>query len=146
MNNLFILEGNLTKEPETKSFNNRTVLKFTIAETVRVKDANGNWVDGESNFYDMDFWTDNPQFWLQRLQKGTAVVVKGNLKQDKWEKDGQKHSKIGFTVTDINAKWLPTIEQQNAMKGNRTQSAPAQQSAAPSEPAMDDSSIGDIPF
>lgn len=109
MNNSFILEGNLVKEPETKLVGTKTVIKFTIAENNRVKDANGNWVDGEANFYDMNFWTEKPDFWLQRLGKGVPVVCRGTIKQDKWEKDGVKQSKITFTVQDINAKWLPVL-------------------------------------
>lgn len=109
MNNSFILEGNLVKEPETKLVGTKTVIKFTIAENNRVKDANGNWVDGEANFYDMNFWTEKPDFWLQRLGKGVSVVCRGTIKQDKWEKDGVKQSKITFTVQDINAKWLPVL-------------------------------------
>ena len=80
MNNSFILEGNLVKEPETKLVGTKTVIKFTIAENNRVKDANGNWVDGEANFYDMNFWTEKPDFWLQRLGKGVSVVCRGTFR------------------------------------------------------------------
>lgn len=135
MNNSFILEGNLVREPETKLVGQRTVIKFTIAESQRVKDANGNWVDGEANFYDMNFWTEKPDFWLKRLGKGTAVVCRGTIKQDKWEKDGVKQSKITFTVQDLNAKWLPELN-------GTTQSAPAQQTTAPQQTADN----MDIPF
>ena len=150
MNNLFILEGTLVREPETKTIGDRTVIKFSIAENVRTKDAEGKWVDGESNFYDLDYWTENPQFWLQRLQKGTSVVVKGTLRQEKWEKDGQKHSKIGFNVTDINYKWLPTIEQQNAFRNNKGASAsepvPPAQTAPGTTPAAPAQNNDEIPF
>lgn len=136
MNNSFILEGNLVREPETKLVGQRTVIKFTIAESQRVKDANGNWVDGEANFYDMNFWTEKPDFWLKRLGKGVGVVCRGTIKQDKWEKDGVKQSKITFTVQDLNAKWLPEFN------GATTQSAPAPQTTAPQQTADN----MDIPF
>lgn len=134
MNNSFILEGNLVKEPETKLVGTKTVIKFTIAENNRVKDANGNWVDGEANFYDMNFWTEKPDFWLQRLGKGVPVVCRGTIKQDRWEKDGVKQSKITFTVQDINAKWLPVL-----YAGTTTTSAPSAQTAT--APSADDTSI-----
>ena len=134
MNNSFILEGNLVREPETKLVGQRTVIKFTIAESQKVKDANGNWVDGEANFYDMNFWTEKPDFWLKRLGKGTAVVCRGTIKQDKWEKDGVKQSKITFTVQDLNAKWLPELNGQTAAPAQtQTQSAPAQTQSAEDE-------------
>lgn len=134
MNNSFILEGNLVKEPETKLVGTKTVIKFTIAENNRVKDANGNWVDGEANFYDMNLWTEKPDFWLQRLEKGVPVVCRGTIKQDKWEKDGVKQSKITFTVQDINAKWLPVLN-------GTTQSAPSVQTATAPSASADDTNI-----
>ena len=139
MNNSFILEGNLVKEPETKLVGTKTVIKFTIAENNRVKDANGNWVDGEANFNDMNFWTEKPDFWLQRLGKGVPVVCRGTIKQDKWEKDGVKQSKITFTVQDINAKWLPVLNAGTTQA--QTASAPSAQTASAPSASADEMSI-----
>lgn len=134
MSNFFIVEGNLVREPETKLVGQRTLIKFSIAENQRTKDANGNWVDGEPNYYDMNFWTEKPDYWLKRLGKGVSVLCRGNFKQDKWEKDGKKYTKINFTVTDINGKWLPELDTQ-------TQSAPAAPASAPASDYPED-----IPF
>lgn len=140
MSNFFIVEGNLVREPETKLVGQRTLIKFSIAENQRTKDANGNWVDGEPNYYDMNFWTEKPDYWLKRLGKGVSVLCRGNFKQDKWEKDGKKYTKINFTVTDINGKWLPELDTQ-------TQSAPAAPASAPAAaPAPASDYPEDIPF
>ena len=140
MSNFFIVEGNLVREPETKLVGQRTLIKFSIAENQRIKDANGNWVDGESNYYDMNFWTEKPDYWLKRLGKGVSVLCRGNFKQDKWEKDGKKYTKINFTVTDINGKWLPELDTQ-------THSAPAAPAPAPATaPAPASDYPEDIPF
>lgn len=140
MSNFFIVEGNLVREPETKLVGQRTLIKFSIAENQRTKDANGNWVDGEPNYYDMNFWTEKPDYWLKRLGKGVSVLCRGNFKQDKWEKDGKKYTKINFTVTDINGKWLPELDTQ-------TQSAPAAPASAPATaPAPASDYPEDIPF
>lgn len=140
MSNFFIVEGNLVREPETKLVGQRTLIKFSIAENQRTKDANGNWVDGEPNYYDMNFWTEKPDYWLKRLGKGVSVLCRGNFKQDRWEKDGKKYTKINFTVTDINGKWLPELDTQ-------TQSAPAAPASAPAAaPAPASDYPEDIPF
>lgn len=140
MSNFFIVEGNLVREPETKLVGQRTLIKFSIAENQRTKDANGNWVDGEPNYYDMNFWTEKPDYWLKRLGKGVSVLCRGNFKQDRWEKDGKKYTKINFTVTDINGKWLPELDTQ-------TQSAPAAPASAPAAaPAPASDYPKDIPF
>lgn len=140
MSNFFIVEGNLVKEPETKLVGQRTLIKFSIAENQRTKDANGNWVDGEPSYYDMNFWTEKPDYWLKRLGKGVSVLCRGNFKQDRWEKDGQKYTKINFTVTDINGKWLPELDTQ-------AQSAPVAPASAPATaPAPASDYPEDIPF
>lgn len=140
MSNFFIVEGNLVREPETKLVGQRTLIKFSIAENQRTKDANGNWVDGAPSYYDMNFWTEKPDYWLKRLGKGVSVLCRGNFKQDKWEKDGKKYTKINFTVTDINGKWLPELDTQ-------TQSAPAAPASAPATaPAPASDYPEDIPF
>lgn len=139
MSNFFIVEGNLVREPETKLVGQRTLIKFSIAENQRTKDANGNWVDGEPNYYDMNFWTEKPDYWLKRLGKGVSVLCRGNFKQDKWEKDGKKYTKINFTVTDINGKWLPELDAVNSAP--QTQSAPAAAAPAPASDYPED-----IPF
>lgn len=140
MANFFILEGNLVREPETKLVGQRTLIKFSIAENSRTKDENGNWVDGEANFYDMNFWTEKPDYWLKRLGKGVSVLCRGNIKQDRWEKDGQKFSKISFTVTDINGKWLPELS------GEHSQSSPAPQTNTASTAPSATNEIEDLPF
>lgn len=131
MANFFILEGNLTREPETNLVGQKTVIKFSIAENTRTKDANGNYVDGEPNYYDINFWTEKPDFWLKRLGKGVSVICRGFMKQDKWEKDGQKFSKVNFTATEINAKWLPELNHAPA-----SQQTVPQQTAPQIEPAL----------
>ena len=145
MSNFFIVEGNLVKEPETKLVGQRTLIKFSIAENQRTKDANGNWVDGAPSYYDMNFWTEKPDYWLKRLGKGVSVLCRGNFKQDRWEKDGQKYTKINFTVTDINGKWLPELGANNSAQ--QTQSAPAAPASAPATaPAPASDYPEDIPF
>lgn len=138
MSSFFILEGNLVREPETRLVGQRTLIRFSIAENTRTKDENGNWVDGEANYYDMNFWTEKPDYWLKRLGKGVSVLCRGNIKQDRWEKDGQKFSKVSFTVTEINGKWLPELS-------GTTQSAPAPQTT-PAQTAANASEPEDIPF
>ena len=139
MSSFFILEGNLVREPETKLVGQKTVIKFSIAENTRTKDANGNYVDGEANYYDINFWTEKPDFWLKRLGKGVTVICRGFMKQDRWEKDGQKFSKINFTATEINAKWLPELNL------NSSTPAPASQPAQNTEP-VSNSEDTSIPF
>jgi hypothetical protein len=48
-----------------------------------------------------------PSFWRkmggigERLQKGSLVSIQGRLEQDKWERDGKKHSGMKIAVDHI---------------------------------------------
>ena len=46
------------------------------------------------------FWTKNPSYWIQRIQKGSKFYSNCEFSQERWEKDGVKRSKIVFRVID----------------------------------------------
>ena len=132
------IEGTLTREPATNQVNGKTVLNFGIAYNTRTKDANGNYVDGEPMFFDVAFWTEKAQYWLQRLGKGTSVVICGSLKMDKWadKNDGSTRTKVSITAHDIYGRWLETLDVQNAHKNNNAgTSQPAPATTQPSAPS-----------
>lgn len=150
--NQLIIEGNLIKEPELKSVGNNTVLNFGIAYNTRTKDAGGNWVDGQPMFFDVEFWPKDPQYWAQRLTKGTSVVVFGSLKYESWQKDGTNMHTVRIKANELKYVFLPTIDQQKSMKGGTTTSTPQQQYHAPvQQPAaqvapQQEEYPSDIPF
>jgi single-strand DNA-binding protein len=93
MNNITIT-GNLTKEPELRFTNTGTPLcSFTI--------ASNQGKDKEALFIDCDVWNEDITESVAELSKGTRVTVAGFLKQDHWEKDGQKFSKLKITAQDV---------------------------------------------
>ena len=38
---------------------------------------------------------------MAHLHKGSKVTVSGKLRQEKWEKDGHKHSTVSLKVDDL---------------------------------------------
>ncbi len=85
--NSVVLQGNVTREPEVKVFaGGSQVTEFGVAVNRRVK-KNDEWVD-EVNFFDVKYWG------KKGLGKGDAVVLKGELRQETWETDGNKRSKV----------------------------------------------------
>lgn len=101
-------EGNLTRDPEVRTTpTGKAVLSFAIAQTQRKKNDAGQWEDGETSFFDVEFWPSDPAYWIKRLGKGTGVVIDGELKQDRWEDaDKNVRSKIVIRATSIFSKWL----------------------------------------
>ena len=145
------IEGNLTREPELKDVPalGKTVLSFGIAQTPKKKDASGNWIDGETSFFDVEFWPSDPQFWAQRLTKGTSVIVFGHLKQERWEHEEKQMSRIKIIADDITSKWIPTVEWQNRMKEARNgqgNTAQAQQSTPAYTPVQNTPFPEDMPL
>lgn len=83
----FIAVGNLTRDAESRMVGETEVGKYSIA------------VNGRKDrvmFLDCDHWRVGGV--LPFLTKGTQVLVEGELDQQSWEKDGQKHSKMVLQV------------------------------------------------
>lgn len=137
-------EGNLTREPETRTTGTgKTVINFSIAQTPRKKNnETGEWTDGETSFFDVEFWPNDPQKWLKCLTKGTPVIVVGSLKQDRWDQDGQSRSKVKIIARDIFYKYVPEIKWQEQMKAERSSEqqqqapSPQQQPQYPQQPVQ----------
>lgn len=99
--NNVIISGNLAADAKLNRTNNGTaVLNFTVAVNDRRKDAQGNWVDFP-NFVDCVTFNRRAEALASILTKGLRVAVSGKLQQQRWEKDGQKHSKIEVVANDV---------------------------------------------
>lgn len=74
-------------------------LSFSIAVNRSIKRGE-EWVEDVS-YFDITYWGKPAEAIIQYLGKGKQVCVKGYLKQDRWEKDGQKHSKVGIVAESV---------------------------------------------
>lgn len=85
--------GNLVKDAELKYTNSGTAItNLTIAVNRSVKKGD-NWEE-EASFFDVSIWGRRGEALNQYLQKGTKIAVSGSLKQDRWDQDGQKRSRV----------------------------------------------------
>ena len=99
--NSMTLGGNLTKDPELRYTSGGTpVLSMSVAVNESRKDENGEWSD-YPNYIDMILFGRRAESVSDYLSKGTYVAVTGRLHQDRWEKDGQKRSKLEVVVDNI---------------------------------------------
>lgn len=93
------------------------------------------------------------------LTKGKMILIAGHLKQDRWEKDGQKFSRIKIEVEEVQLLGGNSSENPNSSNGGngaqfsampQNQVTPPQ--TAPAAPAPDPSLFNnddypeDIPF
>ena len=91
--NRVILVGNLTRDPELRYIPSGTAVSdIGLAVNDRIKRGD-QWVD-EATFVDITLWGRTAEIANEYLSKGSPVLIEGRLKLDRWEKDGQKHSKL----------------------------------------------------
>jgi single-strand DNA-binding protein len=94
--NRVILVGNLTRDPELRYLpSGMAVSDIGLAVNDRFK-RNDQWVE-EPVFVDVTLWGRTAEVANEYLSKGSSVLIEGRLKLDRWEKDGQKHSKLKVT-------------------------------------------------
>lgn len=99
--NKVILIGNLTRDPESRiTPSGAVVCEFPLA-------LNRNWTSkqgdkrDETCFIDVVCWAKTAENCGKYLKKGRQTYVEGRLTQDRWEKNGQKRSKIRVTAERV---------------------------------------------
>ena len=98
--NHVVLIGRLTRDSELKyTANGQAVCKFSIAVNRRRKNGE-QWVD-EANFFDIVVWGRQGETLNQYLIKGKLVGIDGELRQDRWEQDGQNRSKVEIVANNL---------------------------------------------
>jgi len=98
--NSVVLVGNLTRDAALKyTSSGLAILEFSLAVNRRVKSGD-TWTD-EASFFDITLFGKAGESVSQYMTKGKQVSVQGELKQDRWEQDGQKRSKVVIIANDV---------------------------------------------
>ena len=98
--NHVVLVGRLTRDAELKyTTSGQSVCKFSLAINRRRK--NGDQWEDEVNYFDIVLWGRQGEAVIQFLKKGKQVGVDGELRQDKWQQDGQTRYKIEIVASNI---------------------------------------------
>jgi len=99
INNVILL-GRLTRDAELKyTAGGQAVAKFSIA--VNRKKKNGDQWEDEANFFDIVLWGRQAESLKQYLVKGKQVGIEGELRQDRWQQEGQNRSKVEIVAQNI---------------------------------------------
>ena len=96
------ISGNLTRDAEIKrTASGMAIVTFTVAVNERRKNnQTGEW-DDYANFVDVTWFGTRAEKCAGVLVKGAKVTVEGHLRQERWEREGQKHSKICVILDEI---------------------------------------------
>ena len=134
--NNVVLVGNLTRDAELKYTTGGTaVLKFSIAINRRSKNGD-QWVDIAS-FFDIGMMGKSAEAVHKFLVKGKQVAIQGELRQNRWEQDGQPRSKV-----EVFAFGIQLLGGREATQNNRPAAQQPQRNTDYSPEYFED----DIPF
>jgi len=137
--------GRLTRDAELKyTVNGQAVCKFAIAVN-RQKKEGDNWV-GDANFFDIILWGKSGETINQYLLKGKQIAVSGELRQERWEKDGQSRSRVEIVANTIQLLGGGQGSTQTAADHHNHQDSSPRPTASASARASDDGFTDDIPF
>lgn len=117
--NTFVIEGNLTRDPELRFTPSGTpVMDFSVAENRTVKGEDGDTT--EAHFFDFTAWRGLAENMAASLKVGTRVLVHAFAKQDTWETDsGEKRSRVRFTAIAVgpSLRWATAEVTKNPKPG-----------------------------
>jgi single-strand DNA-binding protein len=106
--NKIMLTGRLTRDPETRFLpSGQPVTKVSFAVNRRYQDRGGEWRD-ETFYMDAEIFGKQAEYLAERARKGVPVYVEGRLKQDSWERDGQRQTKFSIVADRISVFEVPT--------------------------------------
>ena len=98
--NTVAISGNLGRDPELRVTQTGTqVLRFSVCVNERRK-VGDEWQD-VPNWVDVTVFGKRAEALNRYLSSGTHVCVQGRLRQSKWEKDGQKHSRLEVIADNV---------------------------------------------
>ena len=115
--NSVVLIGRITKDvgSDERSFSyiGNGTAKATVNLAVNRSVKKGEKWEDETSFFDVVIWGKMAENLKPRLTKGKQISVMGFLKQDRWEKDGQKQSKIYVNAEQVE---IPNDSKKDAEK------------------------------
>ena len=156
--NKVTLIGRLTRDIDLKYTTTGTAIAAVSLASNRSVKKQDNW-ETEVSYFDANIYGRMAENLKPYLIKGKMILIDGRLKQDRWEKDGQKFSRIKIEVEEVQLLGGNSSESlnnsnervQSQFSGMQQIQAMPQQTA-PTPPAPDpslfnnDDFLDDIPF
>lgn len=95
--------GRLTGDPELRfTQSQKAVASISLAfNSRRLNQQTQQWEDGDTFFVRGTAWERLAENVAETLAKGMEVIVTGDLRTERWEKDGQKHERPALLIRSI---------------------------------------------
>lgn len=116
--NYVIVAGNLTKDPVFRQTTNNTpVVNFSIASNRKYKDSSNQWQE-DVCYVGIVAWNKLAESCHDRLKKGSAVLVDGELQSRSWKSD-DGHNR---SIVEIKARRIQFLNKRGKLNDNGTES------------------------
>lgn len=145
------LIGRLTRDAGLKYTSTGTAIAAVSLASNRSVKKQDNW-ETEVSYFDASIYGKSAENLKPYLTKGKTIAIAGHLKQDRWEKDGQKFSRIKIEVEEVQLLGGNSSENPNSSNGGTQPQYQVTPQTAPAAPAPDPSLFNnddfpeDIPF
>ena len=98
--NKVVVIGRLTRGIELKvTSGGMAIGSISIAVNRRTKNGE-QWVE-EASFFDVSLFGKSAEGLAPYLLKGKQIAVEGELRQDRWQQDGQNRSKVYISASNV---------------------------------------------
>lgn len=99
------VKGRLTRDPELAfTGEGKPVARFSVVTSRRVKNrVTDEWEDADTSFWDVTAFGPLAENVCESLEKGSSVIVTGNMHQREYEKDGEKRRAWSILADDVAA-------------------------------------------
>jgi single-strand DNA-binding protein len=110
--NCAMIVGNLTRDPVYRQTTNGTaVVNFTLASNRRYRDSSNKWQE-EVCYVGVVAWSNLADSCRDRLKKGSAVLIEGELQSRNWKTD-DGHNR---SVVEIKARRIQFLNKNGVGK------------------------------
>ena len=117
--NTVAVTGRLTKDPEAKQTQSgKTVVSLSVAISGFTRDS--------VHFVDVEWWPAKAEY-VDYFHKGNRVAISGSLKQNTWEANGQKHSRLLISAQSVVSLEKPPARDGQYQQEQAPAPAPARQ-------------------
>lgn len=108
--NTVTLSGRLTKDSELKYTQaGGAIVRFSLAVGRAKRNADGSWGE-DTSFIDCTYFGKSAEAVSSYLTKGRQIFVNGELRQNRWESEGQTRSRVEVMVNNLVLASTPRSE------------------------------------
>ena len=162
--NCVTLSGRLTRDAELKyTQNGGAIVRFSMAVNRSKRNGDGSWAE-EASYFDCVYFGKGAESVNSYLSRGRQVAVSGELRQSRWEQDGQTRSRVEVFVNNLSllsqggsksqegdggnggSYQKPQSTNQNSYSKPQNQYRPQPQYQAPVSNGPEEFQDDDIPF